>query len=658
MHDSTSALPLREGVVWAYRLLLGREPEAEAVLDTYEAMNDWRAVRHAFLASAEFQAQLKHLEQSRWVAAPIAEGRLLAWIDLADRFVSAGMLFDRFEPHVTRVLEEALQPGAVFYDIGANLGWHTLRAARIVGPEGQVHAFEPRPDLAARLRASVALNNLDDIVTVHEVAVGAAAGRGSLLAVLPEHNPGHSFLGIPRVGETVVSEVEIVALDDLNLPPPNVVKLDIEGAEGSAMAGARRTLTVHRPMLVCEIFPEFLQRVSGITASQLVADLLLMGYQGGEITGQGTVSGLTTERAREVDELRKPIDATFSARPDAELQRPANADHVSAGLFSRKDALMYSELPPPIELEIFRGYTQEDQQALVSLEGSREPYSEGYVDWFGVKIGASYAPWIAERKSEVASAPPLPTDTFLSEGIEYAGLALALASASDGRFCSLELGAGWGPWSALSAMCARTRGLSHVTIGAVEADAGRFAQMRDHLALNGIVPFEAENEGTSGDVTFLLEQAAIWHEDTTLYWPVASEADSGRAVSQTMDADVDYRGFALTTVPVRAIGLPSILAKLPRVDFMHVDIQGAEALVIPACIEAIEARVALMFIGTHSRKIEGDLFDLLYSRGWRLLREQPCVFNPDLKAPTLTGLTTRDGGQVWQAPARDAAEVA
>jgi len=72
--------------------------------------------------------------------------------------------------------------------------------------------------------------------------------------------------------------------------------------------------------------------------------------------------------------------------------------------------------------------------------------------------------------------------------------------------------------------------------------------------------------------------------------------------------------------------------------------------VIPKSIEALESKVSVMFIGTHSRKIEGDLLEFLYNRCWRLLREQPCVFDPEKKVPTFQALTLRDGGLVWQAP--------
>lgn len=627
--DTAAEAVTNEEVLWAYRFLLGREPESEAAIDAHLKLPDRNALRRHFMASAEFQSKLNRTEQSRWVIAPIAGGRLLAWIDLADHYVSAGMLFDRFEPHITCFIAETLRPGDVFYDVGANLGWHTLHAALAVGPRGHVHAFEPRPDLAARLRASVALNELEPNVTVHEVAVGAAAGHSPIIAVPDERNPGHSYLGTPRDGEVVIAEVEVVALDSLGLEPPTLIKMDVEGAEGLVLAGARDILSKHLPLIACEIFPAFLERVSGVTVEKFMATVQDLSY-------------IALPEKLKSHTLGTPFDLILT---------PIDFDAMSRPTHRKAHAMQ--QLPPPIRAEIFRGYTIEDANRMEALVGDHAPLQSerGIVDWFGIKIASRYAPWIDSRSGQVIDRPPFPDDTFLAEGIEYAALGLALERAKGrGRFCSLEIGAGWGPWTALSATCALRAGFKSVTIGAFEADVGRFAQLRQHLALNGLVPSDAPDKGMSGVVTHELEQAAIWWENTTLYWPEASESDSGRTVSIMAEEGSDYRGYVLHASPIRALGLPGVLERFDRVDFLHVDIQGAEAEVIPKSIEALESKVSVMFIGTHSRKIEGDLLEFLYNRCWRLLREQPCVFDPEKKVPTFQALTLRDGGLVWQAP--------
>ena len=71
-------------------------------------------------------------------------------------------------------LQRELRPGATFFDIGANVGFVTLIAARLVGPSGRVVAFEPVPENVAAIRENLALNGID-WVEVHETAVARAA---------------------------------------------------------------------------------------------------------------------------------------------------------------------------------------------------------------------------------------------------------------------------------------------------------------------------------------------------------------------------------------------------------------------------------------------------------------------------------------------------
>src|SRR4029450_8092682 len=65
-----------------------------------------------------------------------------------------------WEPNVTAAFRRTLAPGDVCLDIGAHIGYYTLLAARLVGPEGHVHAFEPAPASFRRLRANRQLNRL------------------------------------------------------------------------------------------------------------------------------------------------------------------------------------------------------------------------------------------------------------------------------------------------------------------------------------------------------------------------------------------------------------------------------------------------------------------------------------------------------------------
>ena len=139
--------------------------------------------------------------------------------------------------------------GSVVWDVGANVGYFSLLAARL---GAQVHAFEPVPESAARLRANVAANGLEDRIELHEVAVGARTGRYPFLVV---GDPSWSHLADRgrHAMTREVRDVEVVRLDDLPLPAPDLVKIDVEGSEGAVLEGGARILREHRPVVVVEL---------------------------------------------------------------------------------------------------------------------------------------------------------------------------------------------------------------------------------------------------------------------------------------------------------------------------------------------------------------------------------------------------------------------
>jgi FkbM family methyltransferase len=155
------------------------------------------------------------------------------------------------EQVLQQALVELLGPGDVFYDVGANVGFFTLLAARLVGPRGAVLAFEPDPRNAEVLRSNVARNDLEN-VEVFEQAVADSAGRRTL--VLAESTASHLADGGPEDETTVV---DVVTLDDLEGAPghrpPSAIKLDVEGAEVAALRGAARLIARHRPTIICEL---------------------------------------------------------------------------------------------------------------------------------------------------------------------------------------------------------------------------------------------------------------------------------------------------------------------------------------------------------------------------------------------------------------------
>ena len=161
---------------------------------------------------------------------------------------TAGYLMGASEPAVQKLLLECLNPGDVFYDIGANVGYFSLLACKLVGDYGEVHCFEPLPENAAILRANLAANGFSNF-TVHECALSDDSGNATLVVA---DLPGQAALARERAGGRALT-VATVRLDDLELPLPTLVKIDVEGAEDRVLTGMRQTLARARPAIVVEI---------------------------------------------------------------------------------------------------------------------------------------------------------------------------------------------------------------------------------------------------------------------------------------------------------------------------------------------------------------------------------------------------------------------
>jgi FkbM family methyltransferase len=181
-------------------------------------------------------------------------------------------------------------PGAVCVDVGAEFGLYTWTLAGLVGPRGHVHAVEPQPGPAGFVDATRRLLGAAH-VTVHRTALGAAAGRGALSLprrrMLPVHGRAFLTTGADGLGSNAEFArhdevpVAVSTLDDLvadlQLDRLDLVKVDIEGAEATLLAGAAKTLEGFRPVLMLELEDRHLARF-GTTVADVVADLAELDY--------------------------------------------------------------------------------------------------------------------------------------------------------------------------------------------------------------------------------------------------------------------------------------------------------------------------------------------------------------------------------------------
>lgn len=156
---------------------------------------------------------------------------------------------DGYEPEVAALLETFLTEARVFYDVGSNWGYFAFYAATKPGYQGAIHAFEPVPGTFADLGDWVGQAHLAARVICHRLALSDEQGTGVMaveggasgLARLVEGGAGGGGEAVP-----------LARMDDLDLPPPDVLKIDVEEHELKVLRGARSVLATRKPMLIFE----------------------------------------------------------------------------------------------------------------------------------------------------------------------------------------------------------------------------------------------------------------------------------------------------------------------------------------------------------------------------------------------------------------------
>ncbi len=205
---------------------------------------------------------------------------------------------------------------------------------------------------------------------------------------------------------------------------------------------------------------------------------------------------------------------------------------------------------------------------------------------------ASHA--MAAGKKVTPGFPP-PNEHYL----DWIALLTAVSKARD-VFRMAEFGAGWAPWLAHGALAARQKGMNCELL-AVEADSTHFAWAREHFEDNGLDPDAHQ-----------LIQGAVSDKPETLRFPVIADPDvdygASLRVAATMADTIEVQGYTIDELLDRFTG---------PVDFLHIDIQGAEYDAVPPMMDLLSKKVRAIMIGTH---INGELHDAMAARfhaaGW------------------------------------------
>jgi FkbM family methyltransferase len=289
IQDSSVAGPFdgEEYVRWAYRLLLGREPESPATVQNNPFKDDRQGLIKSFLNSDEFRRnnsfvwpfagkqgssaefdidRLRHRDKRwdnvgelrQWTrAVPMGNGIILCrtlgkyrhYVSERDIGLSPYVILDGFfEYSITEFVARNVTQGMTVMDLGANYGYYTILMADLVGDGGKVYAFEPNPAAIAAMGLSLRVNNYyhrvsidpraiwncsNERVTFHVPEIAATNAR--VVSPLDSRLPP-SDAGTPDGSTTI----DTVALDDLPFDGISFVKADIEGAEERLWQGSKR----------------------------------------------------------------------------------------------------------------------------------------------------------------------------------------------------------------------------------------------------------------------------------------------------------------------------------------------------------------------------------------------------------------------------------
>jgi FkbM family methyltransferase len=276
----------RDHVVWAFRLLLDREPENEQVVQAkLHGLSSTRQLRAEFVTSAEYLEKNRDFAQSNernLVIKALASGVRLV-VDLADHAIGLNILRGHFEHNELAFARSVVGAGDHVLDCGAHIGLFAIHLASWVGPSGSVHAFEPFDENAACLALSIDENGFGDRVVLERAAVGETPGTLQLTFAPNALNTGGAFLqraGAPIPHGHDSRSVAVHALDRYPLPRPiRFMKIDVEGAEPLVMRGGERLLREDRPVIVSELHPFQLRTVSDVSAADYLALMRGLGYR-------------------------------------------------------------------------------------------------------------------------------------------------------------------------------------------------------------------------------------------------------------------------------------------------------------------------------------------------------------------------------------------
>ncbi len=269
-----------------YRLLLGRLPTSEELQSQCLRVGaPLQEIVSGFVGSPEFARRELLEKRPSPVELRVIQGFKM-FVPVDDYAVGREIAATGdYEVKVSHLFRSLLKQGMRVLDIGANIGFYSLLSSRAVGPSGKVWALEPNPRNVALINASRTANSFSNL----SIFQAAASDRWELLTLFSDGSNGvtesRPITDPSQAGETVQAfPVSAILPPDQEL---DVVKIDIEGAEGKALRGIAELLRCSKPVIFTEFTPSALPARSGMSATEYLEFFYGLGYEIGVLRDGG-----------------------------------------------------------------------------------------------------------------------------------------------------------------------------------------------------------------------------------------------------------------------------------------------------------------------------------------------------------------------------------
>jgi len=254
-------------------------------------------------------------------------GQLKMFLNPYDIALTPIIMFrGQWEPSETRWFLKGLKEGDTFVDVGANVGYYTLIAAKLVGPTGRVYSFEPDPESFAILERNVRLNGFRNVVLEQKALSNEA---GSIQLYLSKKNRGDHRIYQPKHAaprETV--EVEAVALDDYfgsSLPKIALMKIDTQGAEGVIFEGLMGIATGSPDLRIAMEWWPYGVDSFGFDPEKLIAMITSAGFH---FYDMGWTDAVRPLKRLDLDQLRSEYSVKSGLQTNVLLTKTDGPDQI------------------------------------------------------------------------------------------------------------------------------------------------------------------------------------------------------------------------------------------------------------------------------------------------------------------------------------------